>query len=100
MTIKQAWNRRPVLVLLGGLAAVIDLGLVAANATGVTQLDGAAVAAIGAFVTAVCSLAGAVLQATVTSPATIDAHVDRMVNAVPGLTERSVRASLNGPGND
>lgn len=56
----------PVLVLLAGLAGVINLGLVAASATGLIKLDGNQIAAIVAFVTSACALAAAVIRARVT----------------------------------
>ena len=59
-------KKEPVLILLGGLAGLINLGLIAANAVGTTHLDGTQIAAVVAFVTAACALAAAVVRSYVT----------------------------------
>ena len=61
-------KKEPVLILLAGLAGLINLGLIAANAIGTTHLDGSQIAAVVAFVTSACALAASVLRAYV-SPA-------------------------------
>jgi hypothetical protein len=61
-------RNEPVLVLLAGLAAVVNLGLAAAVKLGWLVLDAGQIAAVVAFVTAACGLAAAVIRSKV-SPA-------------------------------
>lgn len=58
----------PVLVLLAGLAAVVNAGLLAAVKLGWLELDAGQVAAVVTFVTACTGLAAAVIRSKV-SPA-------------------------------
>lgn len=55
----------PVLIVLGGLWAVLNAGLLMLNALGVTSLDAAQLTAIGSFVTAVTGLAALVIRSKV-----------------------------------
>lgn len=61
-------KKEPVLIVLGGLWAVLNAALIMLNALGVTDLDAAQLTAIGSFVTAVTGLAALVIRSTV-SPA-------------------------------
>lgn len=83
----------PVLVLLAGIAGVVDITLVALSAVGVITWDGGQTAAVVAAVAAVAGLLGAVIRASVYSPATHAADVERAL-AAPALSE--VTISLDG----
>lgn len=76
-------KREPVLVLLGGLASVVSLGLVAAKLLGWIDLTPEALAAVVAFIGGACGLAAAVLRAAVDSPATVEAKVAKALETPP-----------------
>jgi hypothetical protein len=64
-------DREPVRVFLAGLAGVVGLGLVAAEALGWLDIDPNQNAAVIAFVAAVATLISETLRARVYSPATV-----------------------------
>jgi hypothetical protein len=66
-------ERRPVLVFVGGLAAVVDAGILAANTLGWVTLTAGQISTSVAFVTAAAALVATTLQARVWSPATVRA---------------------------
>jgi hypothetical protein len=63
--------RQPVRVFLGGLAGVVSLGLIAANALDWIDLDNNQTAAIVATIAGACALVSETLRAKVYSPATV-----------------------------
>lgn len=68
-------DREPVAIFLGGLAALIDVGLVAANAMEWVSLTDGQTASLVAFVTAFTALAGSMVRARVWSPASVASAV-------------------------
>jgi hypothetical protein len=65
----------PVLIYLGGAAAVIAAGLIATNALGWSHLDASQLGAIAAFVIAFTGLLAAGIRGQVYSPATHEREV-------------------------
>lgn len=65
----------PVLVLLNGIAGVVNLVLVALVVTGVLDMSGEAIAAVVAAIQGGANLVGAVIRAAVVSPRTADLRV-------------------------
>lgn len=63
--------RQPVAVFLTGLAGLVNLGLVAADAMNWVSLQPVQTGSLVAFVTAACSLVGITLHAKVWAPATV-----------------------------
>lgn len=66
-------DTEPVLVLLTGLAGVVDLGLIAADGLDWIPLTNEQTGALVAFVSAVTALIAAMLRAKVWSPASVGA---------------------------
>lgn len=64
-------DTEPVIVFLAGLAAVVNLGLIAATALDWVALTPASTATIIAFVTAAIALVASTLRAKVWSPASV-----------------------------
>lgn len=74
----------PVLVVLGGLAAVIGAGLFMLNALHAVSLDAGQIGAVVTFTTAATGLAAAALRAKVDSPATVQTKVQQaLLTPVP-----------------
>lgn len=70
-------EREPVLIILGGLAAVLSTVLVATNAIGWTHLDALGLAAVIGSVGSICALVAAAIRGQVYSVATHHTDVAR-----------------------
>lgn len=64
-------HTEPVRIWLGGLAVLVNLGMVAAVALGLLHLDAGQIASVVAFVSAACVLASETLRARNDSPLTV-----------------------------
>ena len=77
-------DHEPVLVILGGVTALVDLGLVAARSLDWIALTDAQLGAVLAFVTALTGLAAATVRSMVWSPAGHAAAIDASGTAAEG----------------
>ena len=75
-------DREPVAILLAGFAAVFSLCILAANAMDWTHLEADEVTAVVAAVAGICVLVGSAIRATVFSPATHNASLQRVAGSV------------------
>jgi hypothetical protein len=80
------WRRRePVISVLAGTDVVLIALLTAANAVGVTGLDGPQLAAVTAAIVTATAFVAALLRALVVSPHTHELEVtDALFSPVPG----------------
>jgi hypothetical protein len=80
------WRRRePVISVLAGTDVVLIALLTAANAVGVTGLDGPQLASVSGAIVVTTAFVGALLRALVVSPHTHELEVtDALFSPVPG----------------